>query len=696
MTMDALSRMLNPASIALVGASPEAGKLAGRPLAYLKKYGYRGRIYPVNPKHREIDGVPCFATAQDLPEGIDLALILLPAKGVADALEQCAARGVASAISIAGGFAEAGEAAEQARLSDICRRTGIRLVGPNCVGLLRPALGVTATFSSELKNRMPRPGKLALLTQSGALGNSLLQSFNDLDIGLAYWVSTGNEADIGLLELVEHSLTDDNVELIALYVEGLKQGERLQELARRARAAGKAIVVLRSGKSQLGRAAAVSHTGKLAGAWKVWTDVAAQAGLITVDNLDQLVDVALAFDRCGYPAETTAGLGVLTVSGGLGVLISDAAAEHALSLPAFTTATQSRLRDVLPAQMTVANPVDTALFTDEKGYAHCAETVLHDPSIGTLLLVLTRLAHDYQALMPWLEKLSRDAVAMGKRLAVSYLSSSDPLTPADRRRLMQAGALVLPTAERVVAALGRRQQAARVLAAAGRALLPGATSVSGDDFLRQAQVPRVPEGVFAERDAALDFAQREGYPVVLKVVSPAIAHKSEVGGVALNLRDAQALGDAWDRMQMSVVAHAPTARITGYSVQPMLSGGFELIVGCSIDPELGRVLMVGAGGIWAEVLDDVRFLALPASTEEIIQALRSLRIAPILAGARGQPALDVEAAATAIHRLAQHFLRDSWVQEIDLNPLLVRRFGQGVIALDVLVVPSSPAEGAPL
>ena len=696
MTMDALSRMLNPASIALVGASPEAGKLAGRPLAYLKKYGYRGRIYPVNPKHREIDGVPCFATAQDLPEGIDLALILLPAKGVADALEQCAARGVASAISIAGGFAEAGEAAEQARLSDICRRTGIRLVGPNCVGLLRPALGVTATFSSELKNRMPRPGKLALLTQSGALGNSLLQSFNDLDIGLAYWVSTGNEADIGLLELVEHSLTDDNVELIALYVEGLKQGERLQELARRARAAGKAIVVLRSGKSQLGRAAAVSHTGKLAGAWKVWTDVAAQAGLITVDNLDQLVDVALAFDRYGYPAETTAGLGVLTVSGGLGVLISDAAAEHALSLPAFTTATQSRLRDVLPAQMTVANPVDTALFTDEKGYAHCAETVLHDPSIGTLLLVLTRLAHDYQALMPWLEKLSRDAVAIGKRLAVSYLSSSDPLTPADRRRLMQAGALVLPTAERVVAALGRRQQAARVLPAAGRALLPGATSVSGDDFLRQAQVPRVPEGVFAERDAALDFAQREGYPVVLKVVSPAIAHKSEVGGVALNLRDAQALGDAWDRMQMSVVAHAPTARITGYSVQPMLSGGFELIVGCSIDPELGRVLMVGAGGIWAEVLDDVRFLALPASTEEIIQALRSLRIAPILAGARGQPALDVEAAATAIHRLAQHFLRDSWVQEIDLNPLLVRRFGQGVIALDVLVVPSSPAEGAPL
>ena len=689
--MDALSRLLNPASIALVGASPEAAKLAGRPLAYLQKYGYKGRIYPVNPKHQQIAGVPCYASIQDLPEGIDLALILLPAKGVADALEQCALRAVAGAISIAGGFAEAGEAAEQARLTDICQRHGIRLIGPNCVGLLQPAGGVTATFSTELKNGMPRPGKVALFTQSGALGNSLLQSFNDLDIGLAYWVSTGNEADLGLLELVEHSLADDRVELIALYVEGLKQGERLQGLARRARAAGKAIVVLRSGKSQLGRAAAVSHTGKLAGAWKVWRDVADQAGLISVDNLDQLVDVAIAFDRYGPPTPgQTSGLGVLTVSGGLGVLISDAAAEHALTLPAFSTTTQSGLREVLPAQMTVANPVDTALFTDEKGYAHCAEAVLHDASIGTLLLVLTSLAHDYHALLPWLEKLSHDAVSLGKRLALSYLSSSDQLAPADRRRLMHAGALVLPTAERVVAALGRRQLAARRLPPADETAGDSAISVSGADFLRRAEVPLVPEAVFTSRSAALDFAQIQGYPVVLKVVSPDIAHKSEAGGVALNLRDAPALGEAWDQMQLSVAAYAPNAAIEGYSVQPMLGGGFELIVGCSIDPELGRVLMVGAGGIWAEVLDDVRFLALPASVAEITQALNNLRIAPILGGARGQALLDVAAAAAAVHRLARRFVRDTWVREIDLNPLLVRPLGKGVVALDLLVVPTAP------
>ena len=693
--MTDLTRLLRPSSIALVGASPDATKLAGRPLAYLKRYGFQGRIHPVNPKHAQIDGVACSASIQALPRDIDLALILLPAHGVAQALEECAQQGVATAISIAGGFAEAGAPEEQQKLTDICQRHGIRLVGPNCVGLLHPAHGITATFSSELKNAMPRAGKVALFTQSGALGNSLLQSFNDLGLGLAYWVSTGNEADVGVLELVEHAIGDDSVELIALYVEGLKQGHRLLDLARRARAAGKAIVVLRSGRSQLGRAAAVSHTGKLAGAWKVWCDVATQAGVIMVDNLDQLLDVATAFDLFGHPRKDAAGgLGVLTISGGLGVLISDAAADVGLELPAFTPQSQAALRSVLPPQMSVANPVDTALFTDEKGYSLCAETVLHDPSIGTLLLVLTRLAHDYQALLPWLERLGREARGMGKRLAVSYLSSSDTLSPDDRRRLVRAGGLVLPTAERVVGAIGRRALAARNLPAAETAGQPTAGSRSVEEFLRQAQVPLVPEGIFTDVAAAGVFADAQGYPVVLKVVSPDIAHKSEAGGVALNLADRTALQAAWTQMQQSVAAHAPQAVITGYSVQPMLRGGFELIVGCSVDPELGRVLMVGAGGIWAEVLDDVRFLALPASQAEITDALDSLRIAPILRGARGQGPLDVEAAVAAIHRLSRQFHADTWVSEVDLNPLLVRPQGRGAVALDVLVVPlpSSPQE----
>ncbi|MDO9313680.1 MAG: acetate--CoA ligase family protein [Burkholderiaceae bacterium] len=690
--MSSLSRLINPSSIALIGASPDQAKLAARPLQYLQRYGYQGRIYPVNPKHASIEGVPCVPSIADLPRDVDLALILLPAAGVADALSQCAARGVASAISIAGGFAEAGAADEQQRLTDICDSQGIRLIGPNCVGLLHPAKGVTATFSSELRNRMPRPGKVALFTQSGALGNAMLQSFNDLDIGLAYWVSTGNEADVGLLDLLEHALDDPEVEMVAMYVEGLKHGSRLLELGRRARAAGKAVIVLRAGKSQLGRAAAVSHTGKLAGAWKVWSDVARQSGVINVDSLDDLLDLALLFDRHGDPSRLRAkGLGVLTVSGGMGVLISDAAAQAGLQIPAFSEQTQATLRSVLPEQMTVANPVDTALFTDEQGYALCAEAVLNDPQIGVLLLVLTRLAHDYTALVPWLEKLSVQAHSMGKRVAVSYLSSSDPLLPEDRQRLMQAGGLALSTPERIVVALGHALQAATGDMDPTDAV-PATPSRNAAEFLLNAGIPQVPEGVFNDADAAVAFADAQGYPVVLKVVSPDIAHKSEAGGVALNIPDSDALRSAWTGMVGSVTAHAPAASITGYSVQPMLRGGFELIVGCSTDPELGRVLMIGAGGIWAEVLDDVRFLALPTTEAEITTALQSLRIAPILSGARGQACLDVPAAAQSIQRLGRQFLADPWVLEVDLNPVLVRPTGQGVVALDVLVVPSEPAQ----
>jgi len=689
--MPALSALLAPRSIALIGASPDAGKLPGRPLAYLKRYGFNGQVYAVNPKYTDIDGTPCVARIADLPRDIDLAMILLPAAGVADALRHCAQQGVRAAISIAGGFAEAGDAAAQDALSVMCQRYGIRLVGPNCVGVLNPALGMTATFSSELRRRMPRPGRLALFTQSGALGNALLQSFNDLDIGLAYWVSTGNEADLGVLELGEHAIEDEGVDLIGLYVEGLKGGSELLALGRRAREKNKAIMVLRAGQSQLGRAAAVSHTGKLAGAWKVWRDVARQAGLITVDSLDDMIDLAVAFQALGHPRSTASPtLGVLTISGGMGVLISDAANRFGVPLPAFAADTQAALRELLPPQMSVANPVDTALFTNEGSFGACADAVMRDPGIGVLLVVLTRLAHDYKALLPWLERLALQGRGHGKALAVSFLSSSDPFEHEDRMRLLQAGVLVLPTPERLVAALGRRAQVLVPLAESDTPPAHRARTGSVVQFLKAAAVPQVPEQVCLQLDEAAAFARQQGFPVVLKVVSPDIAHKSEAGGVALNLVDERALSQAWQVMARSVAAHAPTARIEGYSIQPMVLDGFELIVGCSIDPELGRVLMVGAGGIWAEVLDDVGFLALPASRQEITDLLARLKIAPILGGARGQGPLDVAAAVEVIWQVGQQFLVDGWVSEVDINPLRVRALGHGAVALDTLVLAREP------
>jgi acyl-CoA synthetase (NDP forming) len=683
-----LDRLLAPRAVAVVGASPDAGKLAGRPLGYLRRYGFAGKVYAVNPKYREIDGVPCVPAVDDLPDGIDLALLLVPAGGVASALEACGRRGIPFAISIASGFAEAGRPDLQEELVRICRRCGIRLVGPNCVGLLNPRLGVTATFSTELRRRMPRPGLLALVTQSGALGNSLLQSLNDLDIGLTSWISTGNEADLGVLDFVEHFIDDPDCRTIALFVEGLKDGSRLLPLSRRARAAGKALVVLRAGRSDLGRAASASHTGKLAGSARVWRDVARQAGLIEVGTLDELLDLVLALDVLGPASQDAAeGLGVLTISGGLGVLISDAAADHGLAIPRFSAGTREGLRALLPAQMTVANPVDTALFTDERGYARCAELVLGDPGVGTLLLVLTSLAHDYRALVPWLTGLAGVARAGGRHVAVTFLSSSDQLDRKDRDTLLRAGLLVLPSAERVVAALARRRRAAGTVPPppAAAVLAPGGERTTAG-FLARASVPLVPEALCRTPEEARRFAEKTGFPVVLKIASPDIAHKTEVGGVVVGIADPAALDEAWRTVARSVALKAPHARIDGMQVQAMVRDGVELIVGGSVDPELGRVLMLGAGGIWAEVLEDVTFLALPAGPEEIAAALKRLRIHPLLTGARGRPRLDLDAAVAVMHRLADAFLAETWVGELDINPLIVRPEGLGAVAVDALVV----------
>jgi acyl-CoA synthetase (NDP forming) len=686
-----LDRLLAPRAIAVVGASPDAGKLAGRPLGYLRRYGFAGAVYAVNPKYGEIGGVLCVPTVDDLPDGIDLALLLVPAGGVAPALEACGRRGIPFAISIASGFTEAGAPELQEELVRICRRHGVRLVGPNCVGLLNPRQGVTATFSTELRRRMPRPGPLALVTQSGALGNSLLQSFNDLDIGLTSWISTGNEADLGVLDFVEHFIDDPDCRTIALFVEGLKDGHRLLPLARRARAEGKALVVLRAGRSDLGRAASASHTGKLAGSARVWRDVARQAGLVEIGTLDELLDLVLALDVLGPASGDAAdGLGVLTISGGLGVLISDAAADHGLAIPGFDAGTRDGLRALLPPQMTVANPVDTALFTDERGYARCAELVLADPAVGTLLLVLTSLAHDYRALVPWLAELADGARARGKHVAVTFLSSSDLLERDDRRTLLEAGLLVLPSAERVVAALARRRRAAAAAAPPVEAAAPAhAAERTAAGFLARAGVPMVPEALCRTPEEALRFAGEVGFPVVLKVASPDIAHKTEVGGVAVGLADSAALEQAWRTIARSVAEKAPHARIDGMQVQAMVRDGVELIVGGSVDPELGRVLMLGAGGIWAEVLEDVAFLALPAGPQEIAEALRRLRIHPLLTGARGRARLDVDAAVAVMHRLADAFQVETWVDELDINPLIVRPEGLGAVAVDALVVTRS-------
>ncbi|WP_246105214.1 acetate--CoA ligase family protein [Rhodoligotrophos appendicifer] len=680
-----LERLFTPRGIAVVGASPDAAKLSGRPLSYLRRYGFNGTIAPVNPRYTDIDGIRCYPDIASLPDGIDLALILLPAPAVPDALEACGKRGIPFAISVASGFGEAGDRALQDRLVEICERYGTRLVGPNCVGLLIPSLAVTATFSTVLRSRMPRPGRLVLATQSGALGNSLLQSFNDLDIALRAWISTGNEADLGLLDLVEHFIADGEAQLIALFIEGVKDGDRLAALAHRAAAAGKQIVALRAGRSAVGRKASISHTGKLAGSFRVWQDLARRCGLIEVDTLDALLDICLAFDKFGPPSRSTpGGLGILTISGGLGVLMSDTAESLGIPLAEFTPDTSRALRVLLPPQMSVANPVDTALFADEGSYMQAARLVLDDPQVETLILVLTSLAHDYRALAPRIAELGHHAKAQGKRVGLTFLSSSDQLAREDRQPLLAANVLVVPTAERLLAALSGHRTASLVALAAG-----SGSAATPETFLVTAKVPLVQTRLCRTVDEAVATAKAEA--VVLKIVSPDIAHKTEVGGVRIGIRGADAVAAVFGDIMRSVAEKAPGAQVDGIEVQPLVSDGVELIVGCSVDVELGRVLMVGAGGIFTEVLADVAFLPLPTSPAAVSGAIESLRIAPMLQGARGKPILDLAAAAEIIARIGNVFHASPSIAEVDVNPLIVRQ--QGAVAVDALVVPVTTHQG---
>ena len=681
-----LSLLLSPRAIAVIGASGDATKVSGRTLTYLRKYGYRGKVYVVNPKADEIRGYPCLHTVSSLPEGIEVAVILLPIGSLEATLEECAAHGIRLVVGVAGNSPPAEEPALQARLQMICRRSGMRMIGHNCVGFIVPLSGVTATISAELAHALPPPGSIALLTQSGALGNSLLQGFNANRLGLRAWVSTGNEVDLDVIHLTESFLNDPSTKIVALFVEGLKYGAHLMGLARLARSLGKAIVVRRAGKSDLGRRASASHTGKLAGGGRVWQGIAKQGNLIEVSSLDEMLDVLLVLDTFGVVASSKpTGVGVLTVSGGVGVIIADEAHCRGLELPDFAPATHEALSRILPPHISLNNPVDTS-YISEEAFCQAAAEILSDPSIGTVILVFMSLLHDMSKLMQPLLELAEEAKALGKHVAIAPVVSSDPIGMAVIGQLRKAGLLALPSVERCVAALGLWNSAAYVTS---EPLSPPVAVASQESRIALAAgIPEPAQRLCADVNEAVAFAEQYSYPLVLKVSSEDLPHKTEVGGVILGIRNRDELESAWVRLASSIAANAPHARVEGYLVQEMILDAVEMIVGCSRDPEFGPVLMFGWGGILAETIDDTTFVSLPASRAEIAQALAGLKVSKILDGVRGRPPADREAAIDAAMRLGQIFLSWPEIAEIDVNPLLVRSRGHGVVAPDILVIGS--------
>ncbi|MBP6897219.1 MAG: acetate--CoA ligase family protein [Pseudacidovorax sp.] len=694
-----LEALFTPRSIAIVGASDDVTKIGGRPLQFLRKYGFAGAIYPVNRKAADVQSLRAYPDVAALPEAPELAVIAVPPESVPQAVRDCAARGVKAAVVLSAGFSEMGEAGArlQAEIGRIARETGLRVVGPNCLGAIGVPAKSIATFSVALESAFPAPGPVGIVSQSGNLGSYTLRLASERGLGISRMLTTGNECDVDIADAIASAAADPGTRVILCCMETCRDGDKLRRAMALARAAGKPLVVLKVGVSEAGSAAAASHTGALAGSDAVFDAVLREGGALRVPSIEQLLDVGHALAVLGEGRLPTGRrIAVLTASGGFGVLLADAASAQGLTLPRLAEATQQRILQAV-AFAAPANPVDMTAQVSSRPelLAQVLDAVAADPACDTLLLQSANAFHVPRLRDVFLAALTQMRGRHPQRLIVLCARA-----PAEVRR--QLDALGIPAIEGIDAAcatvaalatLGMQSAQPCEVEEMPRTPLPAeafATEASAKAALAAAGLPVLREVVATTRDEAVAAASAIGFPVVLKIVSPDIAHKTEVGGVAVGVRSEGQLIDAHDTMLARVAEKAPGARIDGVLVAQMAPAGCELILGTKTDPVFGSMVMVGLGGIHAEIWKDVALRPAPVDAAAAEAMLRSLKSFPLLDGARGRPKADVAAAAQAIAALSRFAARHADdVAEIDINPLVVLDAGQGAFALDALLVPTS-------
>lgn len=684
--------------IAIVGASDDITKIGGRPVHLLLKYGYKGPIYPVNPKGGQVQGLTAYASVRDLPTAPDMAVLAVPAQATADALRDCAARGVRAVVVLSSGFAEAGPEglALQDELVSIARAAGIRLLGPNCLGTFSVVDGAIGSFSIVLEESMPPAGNVGIVSQSGNIGSYTVQNVAQRQLGVSRFIATGNEADVDVADGIAAMAEDDQTRVILCCMETCRSADRLTQALDLARSRGKPVIVLKIGATESGQAAAASHTGALAGSDAVIDAVFRRYGALRVHSIEELLDVGHAASIL-LPGRLPIGnrLTLVAASGGFGIMMADATTRQGLALPALSDTTKARIRDAVPTAGT-ENPVDASAQMSSRPdiLFKMLSALMEEPNTDMTLLFLSLSLFNKRLRGVYMEALAQIRAAYPERLLIVATRG-----PADAvAEINGLGIPVFPSIDGAASGLAGlvRLGALRGMDAPARpAIAPAAldTAVFRNEFnakqaLAAAGVAVLPEAVVTSAQAAADHARAFGFPVVLKIVSEDIAHKTEIGGVALNLADADAVRAAFDRIMGNAATHAPKARIDGVLVTPMAKGGTELIMGVSRDAVFGPVVMVGMGGIYAEVLQDVAVQTAPVTEEEATAMIRSLRMFPVLDGARGMARADVAAAARTLARLSDFAVRHAAdVAEIDLNPVLVRPEGQGVVALDALMIP---------
>lgn len=697
---EGLDALMQPRSIAIIGASQDATKIGGRPVDLLRRYGYAGKIYPVNPKAALVQGLQAYASVDALPEAPDLAIIAVDAEKAPEAVEQCAARGVRSVVVFSSGFAELGEKgrAMQDRLQAAARRTGIRLLGPNCLGAVSIPERAIATFSIVIEHSMPAAGSLGIVSQSGNLGSYTMRMASDRGAGISRFMTTGNECDIDIADGIAWLARDPATKVILCCFEACRDAGRLIAALTEARDAGKPVIALKVGTSEAGQAAAASHTGAMAGSDAVFDALLARYGAVRVRSIEELIDLGHAASIL-LPDRLPKGprLGIVTASGGFGVLLADAAQAVGLSLPELSEATQRTILELVPFA-SARNPVDaTAQMSSRPDMLQkILSAVVADDRCDAVVLPLPFSLHMPRLRSVYMETLRYIRAQYPDRPVILCVEG-----PPDA--LAELHSLGYPTIASfdgccaVVAALMRLEVAAKAPREAGQPTIAKAAPLAADAFrhelgakraLADAGIPVLAERLVTTADAAARAASEIGYPVVLKIASPDLPHKTEVGGVAIGLRSEAEVRQAHAAMLASVGAKTPGAVIDGVIVAPMVQGLSELILGSRVDPVFGPVVMVGLGGIFAEIVQDTAVQMAPVSETQATAMLKSLKAFAVLDGARGRRRTDLVAAARAIAALSRFAVAHAdTVSEIDINPLLLKAEGEGAVALDALLVP---------
>jgi acetate---CoA ligase (ADP-forming) len=696
--LQSIHRMLNPSSIAVVGATPRL-QYGGRFLRAALRAADRVRIYPVNPRYDEVMGLKCYQNLQEVPEAPDVVGIVVPYDQVMPTLEECARKQAGSAIVISAGFAERGDGGRrdlQRQLTDFARQSGIRISGPNCLGVANVKANIWACAGTRFG--MDASGPIALVSQSGASAfGPFLTRAVDLGIGYSYIVTTGNEADLESSDFIRYLLDDPDTRVIACFIEGFKDGRKFMEVARLAAERGKPIVLIKIGRSAAGAKAATSHTAAMTGADAVHDAVFKQFGVIRVEDYDELLETAqfLAYT----PPLKQEGVSIVSHSGGISSLTADKCGQMGLQLPDLSPSCRDGLNEVLKGFGWAANPADVTTYANSEAFPQILRYMVEGPEVGMLAIasagadsqaqqvIELRDATEKPVAFLWTGSLTAtDGLNKLKEAKIPVFLSPDRLARGLRskvnyrrwqERCLNSGEALPPLSV-------WQREALQNLATLGHRTL---TEHEARRFLAHWDVSGVREERVMTVDDALAAGARIGYPLVLKVESPDIPHKTEAGVVRLGIQSDAELRQAYAAIMHNAEAHAPNAHILGVLVQEMVHGGIEVIVGLSHDPLFGPILLFGMGGIYVELYQDVALRACPITVSDAREMLHEVRGARLLEGFRGHPAADVEALVHTLVSVSHLGIQcEREIHEMDLNPLLVLPQGQGVRAADALIV----------